>query len=357
MPGRDDIGATPEAVWIQERAIGDGRPVFIVAEAGVNHNGCEKTAVRLIDAAVDAGADAVKFQVFRASELVTAAAPTAAYQKRGGGRSSQRAMLAELELSDDAFRRISEYCTNRGVVFLGTPFSPSDVERLVSFRAAAIKIASTDLANGALLDAACGTGSALILSTGASTVDEIESAVGRVRGAGAPLILLHCVSCYPTPMESINLRAIGELARGFCVPCGLSDHTLSTETGGWAVAVGAVVLEKHLTLDRAADGPDHAMSLDPAGFSEYVSAVRRVEGALGSGRLGMIEPEADVRRVARRSVVAARRIASGLRLTAEMLTLKRPGDGIPPDKLDALVGRTAVVDIAGDTLLSWDMVE
>jgi len=122
MPGRDDIGATPEGVWIQERAIGEGRPVFIVAEAGVNHNGCEKTAVRLIDAAVDAGADAVKFQVFRASELVTAAAPTAAYQKRGGGRSSQRAMLAELELSDDAFRRISEYCTNRGVVFLGTPF-------------------------------------------------------------------------------------------------------------------------------------------------------------------------------------------------------------------------------------------
>jgi N-acetylneuraminate synthase/N,N'-diacetyllegionaminate synthase len=223
---------------------------------------------------------------------------------------------------------------------------------------AAIKIASTDLTNGPLLDAAAATGLPLIVSTGAATAEEIGESVERLVRGGAreQLILLHCVSCYPTPVEAANLRAVGELRRRFGVPVGLSDHTTSVEIGGWAVAAGACVLEKHFTLDRAASGPDHAMSLTPSELKEYVRHVRQVESALGGGTLGMTESEAGVRAVARKSIVAAVSIRMGTRFTPSMLTLKRPGTGLPPDALATLVGREAATDIPSDTLLSWDMV-
>ncbi len=345
-----------EGLRIAEHSIKAGGRTFIVAEAGVNHNGSVETALQMVDAAADA--DAIKFQMFRATELTTVDAPTAAYQRQRCGEESQQAMLSKLELTLDDFRRIRRRCEERSILFLATPFSTADVARVIEFGVAAIKIASTDLTNGPLLDAAMATGLPLIVSTGAATEEEIGASVDRLvrGGASQRLILLHCVSCYPTPIEAANLRAIAALQREFGVPVGLSDHTTSAETGGWAVAAGACVLEKHFTLDRTAAGPDQAMSLTPPELAEYVRQVRAVEAALGDGTVGMTQIEEEVRVAARKSVVSAVAIRAGTRLARSMLTLKRPGTGIRPDELPMLVWRHAATDIPSDTLLSWEMV-
>lgn len=345
------------AIILAGRTIARGRPTLVIAEGGVNHNGRLDRALRLADAAADAGADAFKVQVFRAEELAAAHAPPAGYQRRAGAV-SQREMLRSLELSDADLLNLSEHCRRRKLLFLATPFGTGDVQRAAAAGVSAIKIASTDLTNTPLLHAAGRTGLPLIVSTGAATEEEIRAAVAYlerldVRGR---LVLLHCVSSYPTPLESANLRAIASLEAAFGLPCGFSDHTLSEQAGAWAVAAGACVLEKHLTLDRGADGPDHALSLDPAGLREYVSQVRAVEAALGSGRLGMSAIEEEVRRVARRSVVAARDLPAGAVLSAELLALKRPGGGIPPTDLERLIGRTLRVPVPRDAPLSWELL-
>ena len=348
----------PTAVSIGDRLVGDRRPVLVIAEAGVNHDGSLDKALRLVDVAAEAGADMVKFQMFRAEELATATAGAAAYQQADGTR-SQREMLRGLELSDDDFAQVRAHCAARAIQFLATPFSPTDVARLTRLDVRAIKIASTDLNNAPLLRRAADTGLPLIVSTGASTAGEIATCVQRLRswGVDGRLILLHCVSGYPTPLAAANLRIIGTLRHSFGVPCGFSDHTQSTQIAGWAVAAGACVLEKHFTLDPHASGPDHAMSLGLRQLAEYVASAREAETALGSGRVGMSAIEADVRAIARKSVVAATSIGSGMTLTPEMLTVKRPGGGIEPDQLDALVGRRATADISPDTVLTWDMIQ
>jgi len=345
-------------VVIAGRRVGLGQPTLVVAEAGVNHNGCVETALRMVDVAVDAGADAIKFQLFRANELTTRDAPTAPYQLQRVGASSQRALLAKLELSFEDFRRIQRRCAERNLPFLLTPFSEPDVARAVDLGVVAIKIASTDLTNNPLLDAAAAAGLPMIVSTGAATVEEMCSAVERLktRGTHGRLILLHCVSCYPTPLEALNLRAIEALRRTFGVPSGLSDHTPSVDAGAWAVAAGACALEKHFTLDPTAWGPDHAMSLSPWQLGEYVAQTRAIENALGTGILGMTEAERSVRDAARKSVVAAVDILAGTPLHSRMLALKRPGTGIPAAAIDRLVGRRATRNIPGDTMLAWDMV-
>ncbi|HNQ24576.1 MAG TPA: N-acetylneuraminate synthase family protein [Phycisphaerae bacterium] len=346
-------------VRISQRDVGPGLPVFIVAEAGVNHDGSREKALALIDAAVEAGADAVKFQLFRTTDLVTAAAGTAAYQCQTCGTARQRDLLTPLELDGQTLTAIRARCTERSLPLIVTPFSPAAVEQAGALGVAALKIASTDLDNHPLLDAAGRTSLPIILSTGAATAEEIERHVGRLlaTGLGDRLILLHCVSCYPTPLESANLGAIAELTRRFRAPCGFSDHTTSVHTGGWAVAAGACILEKHFTLDRGASGPDHALSLKPTELAEYVRRARDAQTAVGTGALGMTALEADVRASARRSIVSHARIAAGTTISAEMLTLKRPGTGIPPDRMPYVVGRSAVRDIPPDTLLTWDMLQ
>jgi N-acetylneuraminate synthase/N,N'-diacetyllegionaminate synthase len=345
-------------VTVGQNTVGMNHPAFIIAEAGVNHDGSIEQALRLVDAAVDAGADAVKFQLFTAADLVVEGGAAARYQHAGCGETSQHAMLSPLELPESAYRQMKTYCDERSIQFLATPFGEKEVDRLVRLGAPAVKIASTDLTNHRLLTHAAASGLPMIVSTGASTDAEISAAVETLRRAGSAdrLILLHCVSCYPAPLDAMNLRAIETLRLVHCVPTGLSDHTTSTQVGAWAVAAGACVLEKHFTLDPAAPGPDHAMSMSPTGLAEYVRAVREVERALGEGSMGMHRAEGEVRAVARKSVVASRTIRSGTRLTADMLTLKRPGTGLDPGAIDRLVDRTAAVDIPRDTLLSWDMV-
>lgn len=333
-----------------------GRRTLVIAEAGVNHDGDVNRALRLIDAAVEAGADIVKFQMFRAAELATARARTAAYQQSHAGTGSQRDMLARLELGDADFARLIEHCATRGIEFLATPFSTHDVARLMALGARGLKIASTDLNNRQLLAAAADTQLPLIVSTGASQPKEIDTLVAWLRSwdALARTVLLHCVSAYPTPLAATNLRAVGTLHAQTGLPVGFSDHTTSVLTGSWAVAAGACVLEKHLTLDRDAAGPDHALSLLPAELAEYIGHVRQAELALGTGRLGYHPVEEDVRRVARKSVVAACDIPAGATITADMLTAKRPGDGIPADRVTDVVGRCTRAAIAADTPLAWD---
>ncbi|RMF75965.1 MAG: N-acetylneuraminate synthase [Planctomycetota bacterium] len=343
-------------IRIGRHVVGCGERVFVIAEAGVNHDGRIDDALRLIDAAAEAGADAVKFQIFSAEELAARDAPTAAYQSGDG--TTQRELLQSLELPHDAFARLAARCAERGLVFLATPFGLRDVEALARLGAAAIKIASTDLDNVPLIRAATDAGVTLIVSTGAATRDELDAAVERLRAwkAAGRAILLHCVSSYPTPLEAANLRRIAALRTRYETPVGFSDHTTATRIGAWAVAAGACVLEKHFTLDRARPGPDHAMSLEPDQLREYISDVRAAEAALGDGEIEMQPIEQDVRRVARKSVFAATRIAAGSRLTRANLTTRRPGGGISPDRFDELLSRVAAVDIPPDTPLAWNMI-
>ena len=345
------------AVRIRNRAIGPDEKVYIVAEAGVNHDGALRKAIELVDAAAEAGADAVKFQAFRAEQLTTADAPLADYQRSGGSVSQQR-MLQRLELDDADFERIRARCIERGIEFLATPFGVDDVARLERIGIAAIKLASSDLNNSQLIERAAQSGLPLILSTGASTADEIRDAVAHLDSIGARdrAILLHCVSRYPTPVEDANLRTIRALIDAFGLPAGFSDHTESTYIGGWAVAGGACLLEKHMTLDPSGAGPDHAMSLDPTEFAAYVASVRQIERVLGKAEIGMQDSEAEVRRVARKSIVARRPLRAGEVITPDALTLKRPGTGIAPSAIDRLLGRRMAVDAAADTLLTWEMI-
>lgn len=355
----ENANAAPGCVRIGGRLIGSGQPAFIIAEAGVNHDGSLAKAFALVDAASEAGADAVKFQMFRAADLVAAQAPTAAYQQSATGDKSQRDMLRKLELGPSEFAQIKARCDDRGVLFLATPFGVNEVREIARLGTPAIKTASTDLTNWPLLDAAIATGLPLVVSTGAATEHEICEAVAHIarRGARDRLVLLHCVSSYPTPLEKANLRAIGCLHDMFDLPVGFSDHTTSLETGGHAVACGACVLEKHFTLDRKAAGPDHALSLEPPQLTEYIRRVREAESALGTGGIGMTNIEHSVRAVARRSVVAAVEIPRGAVISQAMLALKRPGTGLAPEMIPNLLGRRARQTIPADALLAWSMLE
>lgn len=352
------VPSAPRAVPVADRLVGPGQRVFIIAEAGVNHDGALARALALVDAARDAGADAVKFQIFDADELTTEAAAAAEYQRAAGSASTQRELLSKLQLSDADFARIRAHCDARDILYLATPFSPRDVARLMALTPPAIKLASTDLNHVPLARAAATTGLPLIVSTGAATRAEIDAALARWRAwhAADRLILMHCVSCYPTPTDAANLRAIAALEQLSGVPVGFSDHTTSLDIGAWAVVAGACVLEKHLTHARDAVGPDHAASLDPAGLRAYIARVREVEAALGGGALGCRELERDVRAAARRSVVAAVDLPAGARLDADVLALKRPAGGIGPEAFDELIGRRLTVAVARDAPLAWSML-
>ena len=345
-------------IHIGQAAVGFDCPVFIVAEAGVNHDGDLHRALDLVDAAAQAGADAIKFHAFTADALTTSEVSTATYQAARTNESSQRAMLSRLELSTEDLERIAARCAERGIVFLATPFSVPDVDRLVRIGTPAIKIASTDLVDGLLLERACRTGLPLIVSTGAADEDEIAEAVDCIRrwSAGDRLVLMHCVSCYPTPLADANLNAIGTLQNRFATIVGYSDHTTSTQTGALAVGAGACVLEKHFTLDCAAAGPDHAMSLEPDALADYIRQARQAQQAMGSGRLAVQPIECEVRTVGRKCIVAARDIAAGETLGAGSLTAKRAGGGLQPKEINAVLGKRASVAIPADTPLAWEMV-
>lgn len=336
---------------IGERTIGPGAPPYVIAEAGVNHDGSLDRALALVDAAADAGADAVKFQTFDPAALAAAGAPLAEYQHRGaGGASDQLAMLSRLALGADDFRVIAARCADRSIEFLSTPFDDAGAGLLVDLGVRALKIGSGELTNTPFLERLAHLGLPMLVSTGMGDIAEIDAAVAAIgAGGGPPLALLHCVSSYPTPPEQANLRAIATLQERYGPLVGYSDHCLGLDVSLAAVALGAVVLERHLTLDRDAPGPDHAMSLLPGELADLVERSQVVWSALGTGAKEPQPAEAGTRAVVRRSLVAVRDLRAGETITAADVAAKRPGGGLPPDRLDALVGATVVRDIAADT--------
>ncbi|MES2508730.1 MAG: N-acetylneuraminate synthase [Pseudomonadota bacterium] len=331
--------------------------VFVIAEAGVNHNGDMSLALRLCDAAKSAGADAVKFQTFRAEDLVVRGAPTAKYQERQTGAQDQFLMLEKLELSREQHQVIKAHCDAIGIEFFSTPFSLDAVDMLVQLGVRRLKLSSGELTHRALVEHAAATQLPLLMSTGMGTMREINEAVEWVRAARGNLnevVVLHCTSAYPAPDDALNLRAMVSMARDLGVETGYSDHSLGIEAPMAAVALGASVIEKHITLDRHLPGPDHSASLEPTEFTQMVVGIRRVGAMLGDGVKAPLSEELDTARVARRSVVAAVNIAAGEILTAEKLMCRRPATGIEPRHLPALLGRQAAVAIAAGEALQWN---
>ncbi len=347
-------------VRIGTRAVGPGQACLVVAEAGVNHNGDPATALRLVDAAVAAGADAVKFQSFVAADLVTATARKASYQEETtGAGGSQLAMLRALELEPEAQARIKAHCDAAGILYLCTPYDHRSIDRLDALDVAAFKVASTDTTNVPLLRYLAGKGRPVILSTGMCSLADVELAVDTLRRGGLEnhIVLLQCTAEYPAPLDEINLRAMRTLEQAFLCPAGFSDHTRGIEAASWAVALGACMVEKHFTLSRRMEGPDHRASLEPAEMARLVQTVRRVEAALGSGRKEVTPSEAANRDRMRKSLVVTRPVRAGERISARDLACKRPGNGLPPSWLDRVSGRRAARDLEADTLLTMDAVD
>jgi N,N'-diacetyllegionaminate synthase len=346
------------AFRVADRIVGPGAPCFVVAEAGVNHDGDPERALRLVGAAAEAGADAVKFQTFDADLLASPRAAKAQYQARAtGGGEMQADMLRRLQLSEEVHHLLADEARRRGLLFLSTPFDVGSADFLVSLGVPALKMGSGELTNLPLLAHVAGMGRPLMLSTGMADLAEVDAAVAAVRAAGSPpLALLHCVSCYPADPADVNLRAMETMSARYGVPVGFSDHTLGIEIALAAVALGASILEKHLTLDRSLPGPDHAASIEPGEMAALVRGVRLVEAALGHGRKEPAPGERELARAARRSLVAARDIPEGAVLTSDLVTILRPGTGLPAASLPALLGRRVRRAIPAGTLLSMEML-
>ncbi|HMM39163.1 MAG TPA: N-acetylneuraminate synthase [Desulfovibrio sp.] len=321
--------------------------VLIIAEAGVNHNGDMALALRLVDAAADAGADVVKFQTFKAERLVTPGADKAAYQKAAtGAAESQFAMLKRLELDAAAHETLMARCRERGIAFLSTPFDEQSADMLASMGLTIIKIPSGEITNLPYLRHVGALGRRIVLSTGMCALDEVADALRVLEAAGTPLrdvTLLHCNTQYPTPDEDANLRAIRTLAEAFpACAVGYSDHTRGIACPIAATALGATVIEKHFTLDRRMEGPDHAASLEPGELAALVAGVRTVEAALGHGRKEPSPSERENILVARRYLVAARDIAAGEAYSPENVAARRTGSGgVSPMRWDEVMGRRA----------------
>ncbi len=339
------------------RLVGPGQPCFIIAEAGVNHNGDVETALRLVAAARAAGADAAKFQTWVTEKLVTRSAPTAAYQSRSAGSpDTQFALLKELELSHDEFRQVQAFAQEQGILFLSTPDEEDSADFLESLHVPAFKLGSGELTNLPFLRHVAAKGRPVILSTGMAGLGEVEAAVGAL--AGNPrFALLHCVSAYPAPPSECNLRALDTLAAAFGCPVGFSDHTLGLEVSLAAAARGACILEKHLTLSRQMPGPDHRASLEPDGFAALVTAVRTVEAALGNGIKRAMPSERETRQVVQKVIVTRRPLRAGERLQATDLMLRRAEGGLPASWLPVLVGRQVRMALEAEAVLTWDALQ
>lgn len=340
------------ALQIGPQAIGgaDSRSL-VIAEVGVNHNGDLTLAHRLIDVAADSAADAVKFQTFSAAEVVTGSGETAPYQEAAGAGTSQRAMLERLELPVSAWAELCSHAIDRGLLFLSTAFDLASLELLTALGVHAVKVPSGELTNLTYLEAHAACGLPVLASTGMSTLDEVDTAVSILGECVAGLALFHCVSAYPTPIAVSNLRAIQTMRDRYQVPVGWSDHTAGNVTAIAARALGSVMFEKHVTLDRTMVGPDHLASANPGEFTAYVEAIRACESALGDGVKKPVDIELENRRVARRSYYASSDINAGEELCANNIEALRPVLGIPAS--ERLIGRTVGKAIASGSPIEW----
>lgn len=328
---------------------------LIIAEAGVNHNGDLELAKQLVDAATEADADLVKFQTFSAERFVTQSAPKADYQTRTTEQTeSQFNMLRRVELTHEMHEVLLAHCRDRGIGFFSTGFDTQSLDYLAGLGAERFKVPSGEITNLPYLRHIGGFGKPVIVSTGMATLGEIEDALEALESAGTPrarITVLHCNTEYPTPMVGVNLRAMTRIRDAFGVAVGYSDHTLGIEVPIAAVALGATVIEKHLTLDRNLPGPDHKASLEPDEFAAMVRAIRNIEQALGDGIKRPSPSESGNRSIARKSLVASTKIRAGEAFTPENVTAKRPGTGMSPMRWDEVMGRVATRDYARDELI------
>ena len=316
---------------------------FIIAEAGVNHNGDIEIAKKMIDAASVAGADAVKFQTFKAERIVSINAPKAEYQiENTNNTESQYQMLKKLEIDKETHLELMEYCKEKNIMFLSTPFDIDSVRMLMELGIEIIKIPSGEITNLPYLREVAKQKKKVILSTGMSNMQEVKDAVGILRQNGTEdITVLHCNTQYPTPMEDVNLRAMISMGKELELPVGYSDHTQGIEVPIAAVAMGATVIEKHFTLDKTMEGPDHKASLEPEELRKMVKSIRNIEKALGDGIKTISESEKDNLSIVRKSIVASCRIEKGELFTEKNLTVKRPGNGISPMKWDEIIGKVS----------------
>lgn len=329
--------------------------IFIIAEAGVNHNGSLELAKKMIDAAVHAGVDAVKFQTFKAESLVRKDARKAAYQQDNAidKAETQYEMLKKLELTEQMHQELMQYCAEKGILFLSTPFDIDSIHMLADCGITIMKVPSGEITNYPYLREIGRTNKPVILSTGMCELEEVKAAAAVLKENGSrDITLLHCNTEYPTPMCDVNLRAMQTLREETGLPVGYSDHTQGIEVPIAAAAMGAVVIEKHFTLDRNMEGPDHKASLEPEELKEMVRAVRNIENALGDGVKRPSPSERKNRDVARKSIVAKRAIRKGEMFTEDNLTAKRPGNGISPMRWNDVIGLAADRDYERDEMIA-----
>ena len=334
----------------------DTSKVFIIAEAGVNHNGRLDLAYQLIDVAKDAGADAVKFQTFKAENVVSKLADKAEYQKKTtGSDQSQLEMIKKLEISFEDFVKLKKYCDKKEIMFLSTPFDYQSIDFLYDL-VDIYKIPSGEIINYPYLKHIAAKNKPLIISTGMANLGEIEEAINIIRSVNskAKISLLHCTTNYPTPYEEVNLKAMQTLAAAFKLPVGYSDHTLGIEVPVAAVAVGAKIIEKHFTLDKKLPGPDHKASLEPGELKEMVKAIRNIEMALSNGIKKPNKSEIEIMKVARRSLIATRDIRAGEIIKESDIAIKRPGTGIPPKFKEIVIGMKLKNNIRQDEPFRWE---
>ncbi len=328
--------------------------VLVVAEVGVNHDGRLDRGFELIQAAAEAGADAVKFQLFSPDRLLSDQALLAGYQKDKA--KDAKALLGDLALDLDEMGRLAAAACEAGLGFIVTPFSPGDAADLAQIGVDAVKIASPDAVNTPLLEAVASLGKPILVSTGTCELSELTPAATLLSGHGPGGCLLQCVSSYPTPTKDAALGGMSAMRERYGLPVGYSDHTQAVLTGALAVAAGAVVIEKHLTYDTSATGPDHAASADPRMFTQYVRLIREAQAMLGPTRKDVLPAEVDVRKVSRQSVCVLRDLPAGHRLTQDDLTVKRPGTGIPATELKVIIGQILTRDVKANSLLFLDSV-
>jgi N,N'-diacetyllegionaminate synthase len=348
-----------QAIEIGGRQIGNGRPAYVIAEAGVNHNGDPELAIELVKQACAAGADCVKFQTFKAETIVTRGAPKAAYQLKVTDPSeSQFEMLKRLELKSDDYGRLFDACKANGIQFLSTPYNFADTDFLEDLGVDGFKIASGQLVELPFLEYTARLGKPMIVSTGMATLGEVDAALTTIRGAGNDkIVLLQCTTNYPSAIEDANVRAMVSMRDSFDVLTGYSDHTQNDYSVYAATALGACLIEKHFTLDPQLTGPDHSCSLTPSQFANMVKGIRDVERALGSPVKRPTVAELANAKGMRRSIVATQRIPAGSTIVSDMLDFKRPASGIEPKMLDRVVGKTARRDIQADAPLTFNDID
>jgi len=346
--------------FIENKKIGENSPIFLIAEAGVNHNGKLSIAKKLVDIASDAKVDAIKFQTFKAEKLMLETTSKADYQKKQSNDTENfYQMIKKYELSKEEFYELNDYCEEKKIIFLSTPFDDVSVEWLDEIGVSAFKIGSGDMNNLPLLELICSKGKPILLSSGMATLEELKESVNFLKSNGVKkIVIFQCTTNYPASYEEVNLNVINTFLREFPdLIIGFSDHTLGIESSIGAAAKGVKVIEKHFTLDKNMDGPDHQASMDPKDLKNWVRSIRNLENALGSYEKIPSRNELEIAKIARKSIVSIRDINKGQILTEKDISIKRPGIGIPPKYYMEIIGKKVNKSIPKDSILKWEDFE